>query len=212
MNVSQESERRLVERVRQGEELAWNELISQFEGRLLAFVQGRLPRKDQAEDVVQETFIGFVTSLPNYDSSRSLESYLFSIAAYKLTDFLRKEGRRPTLSLTAPTSNHPGGEPVGSARRASSLYLSREKKALEEQALVAAIQKQLQHYRKRSDWEKLKTLELLFVKGTPNKEVAQILSLSEQQVANFKSEFLRRLRKEVPNGEQLDQLASDSDE
>ena len=44
---------------------------------------------------MQETFVGFLTSLPNYDPARPLEGYLFSIAAHKLTDVMRRQGRRP---------------------------------------------------------------------------------------------------------------------
>ena len=89
------AEAALVEQIRAGNEAAWNQLIAQFEGRLLAFVESRLRRRDVAEDVVQETLIGFLTSLPNYDPARSLESYLFSIAAHKLTDhFGARDGDR----------------------------------------------------------------------------------------------------------------------
>ena len=87
----------LVEQIRAGKPDAWDSLIAQYEGRLLSFVDSRLHRRASSEDVVQETFIGFLTSLPNYDTRRPLESYLFSIAAHKLTDYLRREGRRPAL-------------------------------------------------------------------------------------------------------------------
>ncbi len=62
------------------------------------------PNCASSEDIVQETFVGFLNSLPNYDRQRPLESYLFSICAYKLTDFLRREGRRPAISLTQNAS------------------------------------------------------------------------------------------------------------
>ena len=55
---------------------------------------------------MQETFIGFLTSLPNFDERRPLEGYLFSIAAHKLTDYLRREGRRPTLPLVPDDVPH----------------------------------------------------------------------------------------------------------
>src|SRR5262245_46913573 len=98
----------LVDQIRSGNEAAWNELIARYEGRLLAFVESRLARRDAAEDVVQESLIGFLTSLPNYDPARSLEGYLFSIAAHKLTDHLRREGRRPAIPLS--TSESSGGD------------------------------------------------------------------------------------------------------
>ena len=90
----------LVDQIRRGKPDAWTQLIAEFEGRLLSFVESRLRRRAASEDVVQETFIGFLTSLPNYDTARPLESYLFSIAAHKLTDHLRREGRRPTVPLS----------------------------------------------------------------------------------------------------------------
>ena len=104
-DVSQ-ADSELVQRIRSGDTDAWGELISRYEGRLLAFAESRLRNRDVGEDIVQEAFIGFLTSLPNYDGKRPLESYLFTICAHKLTDHLRREGRRPTLSLsnTATTS------------------------------------------------------------------------------------------------------------
>ena len=60
-----------------------------------------------------------------------------------------------------------------------------------------AIQRQLDGWRVAGDWEKVKCMELLFVVGRSNKETAELLGLSEQQVANFKFDFLERLRKFV---------------
>ena len=105
----------LVEQIRAGQPDAWNVLIAQYEGRLLSFVDSRLHRRASSEDVVQETFIGFLTSLPNYDTRRPLESYLFSIAAHKLTDYLRREGRRPALPLSSTAAQH--RRHLGHARR-----------------------------------------------------------------------------------------------
>src|SRR5258706_13298905 len=121
MLPNSESDHLLTDRIRAGEPDAWNELIARFEGRLLAFVETRLRNRAASEDVVQETFIGFLTSLPNYDSARSLESYLFSIAAHKLTDHLRREGRRPTLPLAGASSSQDEWDLPGSQRPASSL-------------------------------------------------------------------------------------------
>ena len=47
-------------------------------------------------------------------------------------------------------------------------------------------------------------MELLYVLGMANKLVADELDLTEQQVANFKSDFLQRLRKSV-RGKQLNE-------
>ena len=97
MKTSRQIDTLLVERIRKGDTDAWCDLIARYEVRLLAFAESRLGRRAPSEDVVQETFIGFLHSLPNYDFKRSLEAFLFAICTYKLTDHLRGEGRRPTV-------------------------------------------------------------------------------------------------------------------
>ena len=197
MSIPSQSDSLLVRRIRAGEAEAWNELIARFEGRLLAYVDSRLRNRAAAEDVVQETFIGFLTSLPNYDRRRPLEGYLFSIAAHKLTDLLRREGRRPALPLMPEGASGNSWEPAGNARAASSIVRSGERRKLEESALIAAVSQQIDHWRQRGQWQKLMCAELLFVRGRPNKEVAARLDTSEQTVANHKFEFLAKLRAAV---------------
>jgi RNA polymerase sigma-70 factor (ECF subfamily) len=132
--------------------------------------------------------------LPNYDGRRPLESYLFSICAYKLTDHLRREGRRPALRLPDSDNSSGGAELPGSQRQASSLARSAERQTLEAQAVAQALASQIARWRQQGEWTKLKCAELLFVRGWGNKQVAQALGLSEQQVANAKFEFLSRMR------------------
>lgn len=196
MDSTAEVDALLVDRIRQGDSTAWEDLIARYEGRLLAFVDSRIGNRTAAEDIVQEAFIGFLNSLPNYDGSRPLESYLFSICAYKLTDHLRREGRRPTIPLSSSGGDRTGGtwQIAGRVRPASSIARGDERRDIEEQAIVQALQEQVGKWMERGDWLKLKCIELLFVCGMSNKEVSQALSITEQQVANFKFDFLARTK------------------
>lgn len=184
----------LVERIRRGESDAWNDLIDRYEGRLLAFVESRLGRRGPSEDIVQESFLGFLNSLPNYDGRRPLESYLFSICAYKLTDHLRREGRRPAVPLSSAADSSGEWEVSGSARHASSIARSGERKSLEEKAIIDALVEQIERWCEKGEWNKLMCAELLFVRGWANKDAAEALNISEQQVANYKFDFIARLR------------------
>ena len=194
MAKASEPDQILVQRIRDGDTDAWSDLISRYEGRLFAFVESRLGRRGPSEDIVQEAFIGFLNSLPNYDGRRPLESYLFSICAYKLTDHLRREGRRPSIPLSAGADSDGQWQLPSSARGASSIARSGERRNIEEKAIVEAISEQVNRWQSRGDWLKLKCTELLFVRGRANKEVAQDLGISEQQVANFKFDFIARMR------------------
>lgn len=185
----------LIESIRRGDTQAWQDFIDRFEGRLLAYVGTRLADRAHAEDIVQETFIGFLNSLPNFDCSRPLESYLFSIAAYKLTDHLRRQGRRyATQLVTSENSSDAIQRLPSGGRQASSIARSAEQKDREEVVLRQALEDQISKWRQKGDYQKLKCLEMLIVLGLSNKETAQALELSEQQVANYKSDFIQRTR------------------
>lgn len=197
----------LIARVKAGDPQAWRRLIEQFEGRLVAYVNSRIQDRSSSEDIVQDAFIGFLNSLPNYDEQRSLESYLFSICAYKLTDHLRREGRRPSLQLRHLSSNEtPENSWIGTGRVASSIARSAEQKKIEEQVIRQAICEQVDHWKTTKQWTKLKAIELTYVAGLGNQEVASLLAITEQQVANFKSDFQARL-KSIIKRKDLDSIA-----
>lgn len=184
----------LVQRVRQGDSAAWEQLIGRYEGRLLAFADSRLRNRTAAEDVVQESFMGFLVSLPNYDEATPLESWLFTITAHKLTDHLRREGRRPTIPLLPTSSDGSRPEPQGNARRASSLMHSSERKVGEKRVIAECLQSLIQQWLQRGEWERLQCMELLFVLGWTNKAAAERLGISEQAVANHKHFVVGKLK------------------
>jgi RNA polymerase sigma-70 factor (ECF subfamily) len=194
MTAPRDADSLLIERIRRGEGEAWNDLIARYEGRLLAFVESRLGRRGPSEDIVQECFLGFLNSLPNYDGRRPLEGYLFSICAYKLTDHLRREGRRPAIPLSSASNSSGEWEVSSGARQASSIARSGERKSLEERAIREALAEQINRWREKGEWTKLMCAELLFVRGWANKDAAEELSITEQQVANYKFDLLARLR------------------
>lgn len=193
--MSNETDRLIVNRIRAGEPGSWQEVIDRYEGRLLAFVESRIGNRAASEDVVQEAFVGFLTSLPNYDDATPLETWLFSIAAHKLTDHLRREGRRPTLPLVIDDDE--GGskrELRGPGRPASSLARSMERKTVESRVLGNELDALVTGWKANGEWERLRVVELLFVLGLPNKEVSKRLGLTQQTVANHKHFVVGKLK------------------
>lgn len=186
---------------------AWERLIAHYEGRLLAFATSRLSDRSAAEDVVQETFLGFLTALPNYDPRTPLESFLFAIAAHKLTDALRRRGVRPRLlpSFGEEQDNSPSSEPPSRARKVSSLARSHERRTLAEKVLGDCLAQLVQTWISRAEFERLKCSELLFAVGLPNKDVAEQLGLSEQSVANHKAFVLQKLKTAAANARLRDE-------
>lgn len=191
----------LVDQIRAGSESAWQDLIRLYSGRLSAFVGVRLRDSHTVDDVVQETLLGFLRSLPHYDSSRDLESYLFTIAAHKIRDHLRKQGRHP-LGLLNDLQGDENSAPQipGSIRGPSSILASAERVRGEEVRLIEALRTMLEKWREAGDFRRIKCVELLFVAGWPNRQIAQYLSMTEQQVANYKFQVIESLAKHISSG------------
>ncbi len=207
---SSASDRQLVQRIRNGEAEAWQQCIDQFEGRLLAFARSRLNDKTSAEDVVQETFMGFLKALPHYDETTPLESWLFSIAAHKIIDAMRRVGRRPTVPLkVGRTGSTSGPEPVGMARHASSMMRSHEGHVSEANVVAECLSDLIMSFKQKAAWERLKCVELIFVLGWANKKVAEHLNLTEQVVANHKFFVVAKLKDAAKRADLKDQGLSE---
>jgi RNA polymerase sigma-70 factor (ECF subfamily) len=194
--VASESDRLLIGQIRQGDPRAWETLIARYEGRLLAYVQRRLRDRAATEDVVQETFVGFLNSLPNFDERRELQTYLFTIASHKLTDHLRRTGRHPLRSLSE------GGDDLLNQQldhnpSASSRVRSDEREELESAAITRCLGQILRAWQEKGDFLRLKVMELLWVKGWANRDVAAFLQISEQQVANYRFAAVKKLTEQI---------------
>jgi RNA polymerase sigma-70 factor (ECF subfamily) len=194
--MSSESDRLLVQQIRQGSPRAWDDLIARYEGRLLAFVDRRLHDRAASEDVVQETFVGFVTSLPNFDERRELQTYLFTIASHKLTDHLRRMGRHP-LHAVSDAAGDILQQQLDHNPAASSMARSQERRDLETEAVVRCLGPLIRQWQERGDFVRLKVLELLLVKGWANRDVAGFLGVSEQQVANYRFAAVKKLTEHI---------------
>jgi RNA polymerase sigma-70 factor (ECF subfamily) len=193
-----DSDRLLIQQIRQGDPRAWETLISRYEGRLLAFVQRRIRDRASSEDVVQETFVGFLNSLPNFDDRRELQTYLFTIASHKLTDHLRRSGRHPLRSLS-DSAGDLLNQQEDHAPTASSRVRNDERQELEGAALARSLGQILRGWQEKGDYVRLKVMELLWVKGWANRDVAAFLKVSEQQVANYRFAAVKKLSEHIRN-------------
>jgi RNA polymerase sigma-70 factor (ECF subfamily) len=194
--MATESDRLLVGRIRKNDADAWQHLIDRYEGRLFAFVHRRIKDLAACEDIVQETFVGFFTSLPNYDERRELQTYLFTIASHKITDYLRRTGRHPLQQASDGPGDvlnqRPDDQPA-----ASSVARGHERQELECEAVARSLAQLLDGWRVQGDYGRIKVMELLLVKGWANKEVAAFLGISEQQVANIRFAAVKKIGEHV---------------
>jgi RNA polymerase sigma-70 factor (ECF subfamily) len=93
------SDAELLTRYTAGEEAAFSEIVTRYKNGLYAFLRQFLNRHDLVEDVFQETFLQLYASRNSFDTNRPLRPWLFTIAANKAKDALRKWQRTSTVSI-----------------------------------------------------------------------------------------------------------------
>ena len=93
------SDAELLSRYTAGEDAAFREIVNRYKNSLYAFLRQFLNRHDLVEDVFQETFLQLYTSRNSFDTNRPLRPWLFTIAANKAKDALRKWQRTSAVSI-----------------------------------------------------------------------------------------------------------------
>lgn len=102
------TDEKLVEAYRRGEAEAFRTLVERYHDDLLRFLTRLSGDRQVAEDAFQDAFLQVHLSLGSFDTGRRFRPWLFTIAANKARDLLRKRGRRQTLELSAPMGSSGG--------------------------------------------------------------------------------------------------------
>jgi len=84
----------LVERAREGDLTAFNDLVTLYQDQLFALVVRMVPDRDQASDVTQEAFFSAYRNLAGFRGG-SVKSWLNRIAVNAAMDTQRARKRRP---------------------------------------------------------------------------------------------------------------------
>lgn len=77
-------------------------LIERHQADLMRFLTRLTGENAGAEDVFQEAFLQAHVAAHTFDAERRFRPWLFTIAANKARDYLRRKVRRRTLDLSAP--------------------------------------------------------------------------------------------------------------
>lgn len=104
--MSEPTDEHLFDAYRAGDTDALRRLIVRYQPELLRFLYRLVGDQAAAEDVFQETFLQLHLSQDGFDRSRKLRPWVFTIAANKGRDYLRKRGRRRETALSAPSQGN----------------------------------------------------------------------------------------------------------
>jgi RNA polymerase sigma-70 factor (ECF subfamily) len=87
-----------LERLRRGDNDAWEELIADTQSRLYSYLLYNVPTSEDAQDLLSEIFMAALRSISTLDDSLALTKWLYAIARRKVADFWRQA--QPTSELS----------------------------------------------------------------------------------------------------------------
>jgi RNA polymerase sigma-70 factor (ECF subfamily) len=97
---------------RTGDPGALRILMKRYRGELHGFLARLLGSQTAADDVFQEAFLQVHLAADAFDEERRFKPWLYTIAANKGRDFLRRQRRRSAASLDAPVGENGNGSLV----------------------------------------------------------------------------------------------------
>ena len=111
---------RLMLEVREDSAAAFEELVSRYQGRLVAVFEHMIGTRDQAEDLAQEVFLRVYRARKTYIVSAKFSTWLFTIANNVACNALRSRSRRREVTLQPHESGPLGARPLDRMLQASS--------------------------------------------------------------------------------------------
>jgi RNA polymerase sigma-70 factor (ECF subfamily) len=191
-------------RLRAMDEAAWAALQDAWHRRLFGYVKRCVGDHQTAEDLVQEVFLGAVRGIDGYDPAFTPEQFLFGIAHNRVVDHLRRlrtakvvaafgggndddagAGSRAWLELAVPDD----------APAPAAAVVAGEDEARRRRVLGEILRTFVGELWEAGEFDKLMTLEFLFVLGGRNKDAAERFGYAdEKHVAGVKFRALERLR------------------
>jgi RNA polymerase sigma-70 factor, ECF subfamily len=104
-------ERKLVARLRAGDEQAFESLVTRYYGTMLAVALTHVKTRAVAEEVVQEAWLGVLQSLDRFEGRSSLKTWILAILVNKAKTRGVREARTVPFASLAPDAGEPAVEP-----------------------------------------------------------------------------------------------------
>jgi len=181
------SEEELIKGVIRQEKVWLKRFHERFEKPLFAYIQSKVDRVEDVEEILQDVFVSAIYSLPSFSGKSSLKSWLTSIARHEVADFYRKQKIKRILF-----SHLPFLEKI--ADQALSPEMAMEEKEIKEK-MISCFLSLSEGYRQ--------VLRLKYIEGYTAKKIAQLTGKSvkavESRLRRARHAFLKNWKSQKNN-------------
>jgi len=184
-----------IDKLQERDDAEWLRVEREFCGRLLAYAARRTGDHQTAEDVVQETLLGAVRGIDDFDRQYTFEQYVFGICRNRTIDQLRRRKAR-TVQVGEDDDGFPGMEAMATnAETPSAIIRGRELSERAKNLMASILHDWVEETWEQDEFMRLCVIEALFAGGWRNRDTWQRFELrDETAVAGIKFRALKRLR------------------
>jgi RNA polymerase sigma-70 factor (ECF subfamily) len=182
----------LLQQIRGGSEIAFARLVDKYKNRLFNLVVRMIPAREEAEDIVQETFLRVFQHKNDFDPKYCFSTWIYTIALNLAKNNLRRKKKVKFLELfdLEETSEEPAVEP---GRVALGPWLEKEIEKLPDKYKAAFLLREV---------NELPYEEIAEITGVPTGTVKSRVNRARMILAESlrpKKEKLYELSKRSPN-------------
>lgn len=172
----------LIERLKQKDSTAQNQLIKQFNSRLLLYFRLRIKGEDSYRDLVQEVFVAFFTAVDNnkIPGDDAVAPFIYGIAKRVMFNFFYQKKRNANLKEKAEENFELS-------------YDFEEAERLENENLNEIIQKAM---KKLPEIDK-SILKEFYLKENTVADTASLLGKTKHYVSVRKERALKKIKNEI---------------
>jgi len=182
---------RLVARTQAGDPAAFDALVVKYSPRLYGLVYNMTSNHEDTNDLLQDIFAKAYRSIAGFRGNSAFYTWVHSIAVNMTINFLKKRGRRMTLSLDDMDA--------GVENNKEFIELTSSTNPVRE-ADLSELQQRLNEAMMKLSYDHRAVVTMFDIQGMPHAEIAQILGISEgtvrsrlfyahRQLQNYLEEF-----------------------
>ena len=172
-------DRRLMERVRGGDEAAFADLMARWERPVKAVIGRIVLNAGEAEELAQETFVRLWQQRDRFRPGAEFRPWILAIAVNLARNRLRWWRRRPTVELGEWLES---GAEAGDGAGVGAVALERAERVAAVQAAVAALPADLREALVLFEFEELSQAEIAAVLRTTPKAVESRVSRARERL------------------------------
>lgn len=177
-----EFEHGLVSRIKDGEKKAFAELVELYQKKIFIFAYGFFPNREDALEIVQETFMRIFAKIDGYRPEHSFSGWIYRLTHNICIDYYRKYAKKNALENS-----------FSDVPEKQLAMVENCQGALESRQMSAAIDRAAENLsvKQRS------VFTLKYRQGMKLQQVAEVMNISLGTVKTLHHRALHKIRKEV---------------